>query len=151
MERSRLEALFLTYLEVGGFPGIQGDEAAERIATLQDYFEAIVTRDVVERHAYPNYQAVRYFAREALRCSGLEFSVNKTYNAMKSLGLGLALCAQGRSRRRLRHREPSDFYPVSRQALPACDQSVCLRPGLIAGGIPCAQQRRGPPLGNGGL
>jgi hypothetical protein len=90
MERSRLEALFLTYLEVGGFPGIQGDEAAERIATLQDYFEAIVTRDVVERHAYPNYQAVRYFAREALRCSGLEFSVNKTYNAMKSLGLGMA-------------------------------------------------------------
>ncbi len=85
--RSRLEAHMVDYLQVGGFPAVQDLGFAERVRTLQDYVELVVVRDVIERHGGASPQASRWFALSLLRQSGSLFSVNKTYNTMRSQGI----------------------------------------------------------------
>ncbi|MDP2181981.1 MAG: ATP-binding protein [Actinomycetota bacterium] len=85
--RSLLEAHLDRYLEVGGFPAVQGLEYPERVRTLQDYVELVVVRDVIERHGGASPSSARWFALSLLRQTGSLFSVNKTYQSMRSLGI----------------------------------------------------------------
>ena len=87
--RSRLESRFLDYLQIGGFPEVQGLDPDKRVQVLQDYVELVLVRDVVERHDRANVAAVRAFAAALLRSSGKMFSVNKVYNDLKSRGIGV--------------------------------------------------------------
>jgi predicted AAA+ superfamily ATPase len=87
VERSMLKFQIQKYMDVGGFPGVQNDSAPERIALLQNYFDVVLARDIMEHGGYTNVSNVRYFFLEALRSSGKLFSVNKIYNTMRSLGL----------------------------------------------------------------
>ena len=48
------------YLEEGGFPDVQGDDYRLRIKTLQGYVDAVLYRDVIERHEVPSVQSLRY-------------------------------------------------------------------------------------------
>jgi hypothetical protein len=52
--RSRIEQLFLEYLEGGGFPEAQGLPVAARVDLLQGYVDAVLFRDVLERHNFPS-------------------------------------------------------------------------------------------------
>jgi predicted AAA+ superfamily ATPase len=85
--RSELEARFLRYLEVGGFPEVQDLDARVRIQVLQDYVELVLLRDIVERHSVSNVHAAKAFVHALLQASGRRFSVNKTYNDLKSRGV----------------------------------------------------------------
>ena len=48
------------YLDEGGFPDVQGDDYRVRIKTLQGYVDAVLYRDVLERHEVPSVQSLRY-------------------------------------------------------------------------------------------
>lgn len=48
------------YLDEGGFPDVQGDMPRIRVKTLQEYVDAVLYRDVIERHDVPNAQALGY-------------------------------------------------------------------------------------------
>lgn len=48
------------YLEEGGFPDVQGEPPRVRMKMLQEYVDAVLYRDVIERHEVPNAQALRY-------------------------------------------------------------------------------------------
>lgn len=85
--RSLLESHMRTYLDVGGFPAVQSLDYVDRIRTLQDYVELVVVRDVIERQGGASPLAARHFALSLLRQSGMTFTVNKTYNTMRSLGI----------------------------------------------------------------
>ncbi|MHB0980623.1 MAG: ATP-binding protein [Thermoleophilia bacterium] len=84
--RSKLEARMLRYLEEGGLPEVQGVDARVRVQTLQDYVELVLLRDVIERHSVSNVHAARAFTQAALQACGGRFSVNKTYNDLRSRG-----------------------------------------------------------------
>lgn len=85
--RSQLAAHLMRYLEVGGFPAVQDLEYTERIRTLQDYVELVVVRDVLERHGGVSPLAARIFALGLIRQTGMLFTVNKTYNTLRSQGI----------------------------------------------------------------
>ena len=59
-ERGILRNAISRYLEVGGFPAVQGMPDAMRIATLQDYVHAVLYRDVLQRHKVTSVQSLLY-------------------------------------------------------------------------------------------
>ena len=65
-ERSALERAFLDYLDVGGFPEVQGLDAATRRQLLRDYVDVAMLRDVVERHGVTNVAGLRWLVRHLL-------------------------------------------------------------------------------------
>lgn len=76
----------LTYLQIGGFPGVQFLSPAERLQTLQGYVETVILRDIVERHNVSNVQLLRYLINTMIKNVAAPFSINKFYNDMKSQG-----------------------------------------------------------------
>ena len=84
-----LENAFEDYLSRGGFPAVQDMTPLARTQMLQAYAEQVVTRDVIERFGTVQYRVARRLARNALRSTGLSFSVNKQVKNMRSLGISV--------------------------------------------------------------
>ncbi len=59
-ERGALRNAMTRYLECGGFPDVQHVSAGIRAGMLQGYVDAVLYRDVLERHEVPSIQALRY-------------------------------------------------------------------------------------------
>ena len=68
--RSRLERALLDWLEAGGFPEVQGLDAATRRRLLRDYVDVAMLRDVVERHDVRNVASLRWLVRHLLGNAG---------------------------------------------------------------------------------
>lgn len=79
-----------TYCRTGGFPEIQGMDKARRQEILQSYVDAVVLRDIVERHRVSNIEALKALVYHVLRTPSTKLSVNKFYLALKSRGLRIA-------------------------------------------------------------
>ncbi len=83
-ERFGLVKLFEEYLTVGGFPEACSQEQFVRCRLLQNYFDLVIFRDVVERHSLSSPDVVKdtflYLANNFSR----PFSVNKYYSLLKS-------------------------------------------------------------------
>jgi len=77
---------FDRFMHQGGFPELvhQEDKLKERI--LQEYFNVMVLRDLIERYQISNSSTLKYFCKRVIGSSGGEFSVNKIYNELKSQG-----------------------------------------------------------------
>ena len=86
-QRSLLENRFDAYLEVGGFPEVQGVSTELRLRILQDYVDVVLFRDVVERHRVENLPALRYLERSLLSQPARRFSVHRLHNDLKSQGI----------------------------------------------------------------
>ena len=89
-EEEALSQAFRGYLDLGGFPAVQGMGPTERVRLLQAYADEIVTKDVLERFGNASFRAGRRLALAALRSTGLKFSVNKQVNAMRSAGVSIS-------------------------------------------------------------
>ncbi|MDR1728416.1 MAG: ATP-binding protein [Acidobacteriota bacterium] len=90
--RSLLQKGLSDYLEVGGFPEVvaasmAGAGAKTRIRLLQSYVDAVVFRDVAERHSVGNLTALRAFVRQLMRMPASALSVNKISNDFRSRGI----------------------------------------------------------------
>lgn len=83
-ERATLESALNSYLKVGGFPEAQGSEDIHRIPLLKGYVDLMVFRDVVERHAVSNIEALRCLQRHLLASPAAPFSVSKFYRDLRS-------------------------------------------------------------------
>lgn len=85
-DRAMLINLFERFLTQGGFPELvtQADELKEKI--LQEYFNVMVFRDLIERYHISNTSTLKYFCKRVIAASGGKFSVNKIYNELKSQG-----------------------------------------------------------------
>lgn len=75
------------YGRLGGFPEVQELEASRRREVLQSYVDAVVLRDVVERHRVSNVEALRALVYHVLRNPATKLSINKFYLDLKSRGL----------------------------------------------------------------
>lgn len=84
--RSHIVHAFETYLHCGGFPEVVGYSEEFRIKTLQEYFNLILYKDMIERYDIRNYALVKYLLRFLLANNANPFSVNKFYNDSKSQG-----------------------------------------------------------------
>lgn len=86
-ERSAIERWFTHYLTEGGFPEVQGVDAATRHVLLRDYVDVALIRDVMERHHVGKVTALRWLVRHLLGNAACLFSVEKFYAALRSQGL----------------------------------------------------------------
>lgn len=77
---------FDRFMHQGGFPELvfQEDELKDKV--LQEYFNVMVLRDLIERYQISNSSTLKYFCKRVVGASGGEFSVNKIYNELKSQG-----------------------------------------------------------------
>ena len=108
--RGRLKKAFADYVETGGFPDVQGVEPTTRIRMLQDYANAVVYRDIVERHDVPSVQSLKYVLQYLLHNFGRKVSVRAISGVLKQLSMPSdreSLCSY------LEHYADSYFaYPV---------------------------------------
>lgn len=85
-DHAKLISLFNQFLTQGGFPELinQTDDLKNKV--LQEYFDVMVFRDLIERYQISNPSVLKYFCKRVVSASGGEFSVNKIYNELKSQG-----------------------------------------------------------------
>jgi predicted AAA+ superfamily ATPase len=85
--RATLQNLIAQYLKVGGFPEVQRFDNELRREVLRNYLDVVILRDVVERYAVSNTQALRTIIRHVIGAPATRFSVNKFYNALRTQGI----------------------------------------------------------------
>jgi len=85
-DKAKLMILFEQFMRQGGFPELikQDDDLKEKI--LQEYFNVMVLRDLIERYQISQASILKYFCKRVVGSSAGEFSVNKIYNELKSQG-----------------------------------------------------------------
>ncbi|MCB9878356.1 MAG: ATP-binding protein [Planctomycetes bacterium] len=84
-------ACFDDYLRIGGFPELSNkDLLPRRVELLQGYAEAVVFRDVAERHGVNNLVALRAFVRQLLRQPASMLSITKLHADFRSRGIAVA-------------------------------------------------------------
>ena len=59
-EKGILRRAMSDYAERGGFPDVQGVSSGIRAAMLQEYVDAVLYRDIIERHQVASVQALKY-------------------------------------------------------------------------------------------
>ncbi|MFN0084312.1 MAG: ATP-binding protein [Blastocatellia bacterium] len=139
--RSHLEKLFREYLTAGGFPEAQGLEPRDRLPLLQSYVDAVIFRDVIERHGITNVVVLRRLTRQLLGAATGLFSVHRFLNDLRSQGAAaskdtlhamlahledaflLRLGPLATSSERQRQSNPRKVYPIDAGLISAFDRS----------------------------
>jgi len=85
-KRLTIQKAFEGYWETGGFPEVAGLDRRLRIKTHQEYFNAMLFRDLVERHDISHPKAVTDLAHWLVDNTGSLYSVNNLTGYLKSLG-----------------------------------------------------------------
>ena len=84
--RLTVQKAFEEYWETGGFPEVAGLDRMLRIKTHQEYFNAMLFRDLVERHDISHPKAVTDLAHWLVDNTGSLYSINNLTGYLKSLG-----------------------------------------------------------------
>lgn len=75
------------YFEEGGFPDVQGAILRVRNSMLQRYVDAVVYRDVIERHDIPSVQALRCTLDAVIHNFARKLSTRNISGILKNLGV----------------------------------------------------------------
>ncbi|MCK5783189.1 MAG: ATP-binding protein, partial [Desulfobacterales bacterium] len=85
-KRFFVQKAFAEYQETGGFPEVVGLNRQLRIKIHQEYFHAVLFRDLVERHDVSHPKAVIDLALRLIDNTASLYSVNSLTGYLKSLG-----------------------------------------------------------------
>jgi predicted AAA+ superfamily ATPase len=77
---------FNSYLFSGGYPEILDVAEPLRVKILQDYFNLLLYKDLVERHDIRTYSLIKYLVRNLLANNANPITVNKMFGDLKSQG-----------------------------------------------------------------
>jgi uncharacterized protein len=77
---------FKTFMIFGGFPELIDLDETLKTKKLQDYFNTIIYRDLIERYNISNPSILKFFLKKILSQVTKPVSINKIYNDLKSLG-----------------------------------------------------------------
>ena len=86
----KIKKLFNEYLFWGGYPELVKIKKQFKVEILQEYFDVMIYRDLVERYAIKNVSIVKYLIKRMISSFTKEFSVNKLYNELKSKGFSIS-------------------------------------------------------------
>lgn len=85
-KRLMVQKGFNTFWETGGFPEVAGLDRHLRVKIHQEYFHAVLFRDLVERHDISHPKAVADLAHRLVDNTASLYSVNNLTGYLKSLG-----------------------------------------------------------------
>lgn len=84
--KAQAHSIFKKFIKNGGFPEIIGQKSEIRHKILQEYFNTMVLRDIIERYQISSVKILKYFCKRLISASGGELSINKIYHELKTLG-----------------------------------------------------------------
>ena len=82
-QRFVLSELFEKYLNFGGFPEIAIEKNNLQYQILDNYFEVMIYKDIVERFSVRNIKFLKELSKYILTNIGKKFSINSYYNTVK--------------------------------------------------------------------
>ena len=85
-QKVKILNLFKEFMLYGGFPELVKQKDSLKIKKLQDYFNSIIYKDLIERYEISNPTIIKFFIKKILSGVTKPLSVNKVYNQLKSLG-----------------------------------------------------------------
>lgn len=77
---------FKKFLVFGGFPELINLDEYLKIKKLQDYFNSIIYKDLIERYNISNPAILKFFIKKILAQVTKPVSINRIYNDLKSQG-----------------------------------------------------------------
>ncbi len=83
---ARINHHLTDYLRNGGFPEVIGYDERLRNRVLQEYFNVMIYRDLLERYQIKNIPALKFFLKRLMASATKQVSVNNIYNELKSSG-----------------------------------------------------------------
>ncbi len=88
----RARSFFREYVRKGSYPAIAFSDWQEETSReiLQNYYETMILRDVMERHGIRETAMLRNLAKILLTSVGSEFSYTRFYNNLRAVGFGLS-------------------------------------------------------------
>ena len=81
-----IKKLFQEYIEFGGFPEIADRDYILKTKILQEYFDMIFYKDLVERYNIRNFEAVKDIMISLVNNFSSYFSINRYHGLLKSQG-----------------------------------------------------------------
>ncbi len=75
------------FLNRGGFPETLLIDHKHRTRLLQEYFNVLLYRDIVERYKVQNVVALKYFLKRLVSSTTKQLSIHKIYNELKSANI----------------------------------------------------------------
>jgi len=82
----KVKAALHDYVQNGGFPEVVTVDSPLKVKILQEYFDMIFYRDLVERYGIRNFDMVREMLLYLINNFALNFSMNKYHNLLTSQG-----------------------------------------------------------------
>src|SRR3989344_8348578 len=83
-EKSALLKALTEYITYGGLPEVVLEDENKKLELGQSYYSTVIKRDIIERYNIKNEESLKALLK--LLLDSKEYSVNKTYNTLKSLG-----------------------------------------------------------------
>lgn len=84
--RTRVMAAFKDYLFQGGYPETVLSDEKRNIQLLQEYFNAVLYRDIIDMNQPANYSYLRYLFHRIANNTGKPTNFNKIHRELKSRG-----------------------------------------------------------------
>jgi len=88
-DRALVGRAFEEYCLWGGYPELVEMDPRFKAQVLQEYFNVMFYRDLVERYKVPDPALFKYVLKRLISSFTKEFSVNKLYNDLKSRGFSV--------------------------------------------------------------
>lgn len=88
-DAARIADAFETYLAWGGFPELTDMDRYIKPQILQEYFNVMIYRDLVERYEIRDVSVLKYLLKRMIGSFTKEFSVNRLFNDLKSRGFSI--------------------------------------------------------------
>ncbi len=88
--KAKVSATLQEYMQRGGFPETVDMDEDTYTRTIQNYFDVMLYRDIIERHDINNPLPVKELLKRLVAQSAREFSGNKMFNELKSKGLKIS-------------------------------------------------------------
>ena len=85
-KRLLIQKAFDEYWQCGGFPEVLGLDKQLRIKIHQEYFHAVLFRDLVERHDISHPRAIVDLSHQLMNNTASLYTINKLTAALKSFG-----------------------------------------------------------------